>query len=205
MLVFGLISPHPPIIVPEIGGTELVKVKRTVEALNEAVSRLAEARPEEIVMIAPHEGHGFAVPLYYLRKRVGREVPVEEILVTEDSYEYYWHLGQREGQRMRAEGRRYAIVASGDLSHVLRPEGPYGFDPAGPVLDEQIVAAVRRGDARALLAIDPGTLEAGAECGLRSILFLFGALEGMEARPEVLSYEGPFGVGYMVATFEVTT
>ncbi len=200
-LVFGLVSPHPPIILPEVGGDDLPKVQKTIRALEGAVKALAVAKPEKLIVIAPHEGHGFEVPEYFLQAELPGDMPVEEVLVTEDSYQYYFDYGKEVGARMRGEKARCAIVASGDLSHVLKADGPYGFDPAGPVLDELIVEGVRRGDAAALLEIDPGTLENGAECGLRSILFLLGAMDGTNLKAEVLSYEGPFGVGYMVATF----
>ena len=52
-----------------------------------------------------------------------------------------------------------------------------------------------------LLNIDQEILEHGAECGLRSILFLFGVFEMIDFSSKVLSYEAPFGVGYMVALF----
>jgi MEMO1 family protein len=201
VLVYGLISPHPPIILPEVGGRELPTVQATIQALKTACAQLAAANPEAIILISPHEDHGFEVPLRFLNEQLPAGIPVERILVTEPAYKYYYQLGQTTGRRLATESKRYAIVASGDLSHVLAPDGPYGFNPAGPVLDETIVAAIRRGDAGALLQIDPTTLDAGAECGLRSILFLLGALDGTPNRPEVLSYEGPFGVGYLVATF----
>lgn len=41
------------------------------------------------------------------------------------------------------------------------------------------------------------------ECGLRFIVILLGALEGLQVAPKVLSYEGPFGVRYVVASFRV--
>ena len=96
---------------------------------------------------------------------------------------------------------RTALIASGDLSHVLKPEGPYGYDPAGPKLDEIIVGAVKEKNVDMLLNIDPEILEHGAECGLRSILFLFGVFEIIDFSTKILSYEAPFGVGYMVALF----
>ena len=201
MLVFGLISPHPPIILPEVGGDELPKVKQTIDALETACAELAAARPDELIIISPHEDHGFEVPEYFLRQHLPDDLPVEEILVTEPSYRHYYDYGKEVGVRVRGEQKRYAIVASGDLSHVLKADGPYGFDAAGPVLDELIVKAVRERDVEALLGADPAVLENGAECGLRSILFLLGALEGMRVKVDVKSYEGPFGVGYMVATF----
>jgi MEMO1 family protein len=201
MVVYGLISPHPPIILPEVGGKELGKVRRTIEALEQAVADLARSKPEKLIIISPHEGHGFDVPIHFLGQQLPGEVELEEILVTEPSYQYYYDYGRRIGRETGQTRRRVAVVASGDLSHVLKADGPYGYQAEGPVLDKLIVEAVRRGDAQALLGIDPAVLDKGAECGLRSILFLLGALDGLEATPEVLSYEGPFGVGYLVAKF----
>lgn len=203
MLVFGVISPHPPLIIPEIGGDDLVKVKRTVEALEAAAEKLGEADPERVIIISPHRDYGFEVPLHYLRKHLRQDVDIEKILVTNPSYEYYYDTGKKVGAQLKLDGRRCAIIASGDLSHVLESDGPYGYHPSGPVIDDIIIKAVRERDAQALLDIDPVTLEEGAECGLRSILFLLGALEGLEVESRALSFEGPFGVGYLVATFEV--
>jgi len=55
-----------------------------------------------------------------------------------------------------------------------------------------------------ILKLDDLYPEAG-ECGLRSFCFLLGILEagGIDWQPEILSYEGPFGVGYLVANFKL--
>jgi hypothetical protein len=44
--------------------------------------------------------------------------------------------------------------------------------------------------------------EAAAACGTGSFQIMAGALDGVSVKPELLSYEGPFGVGYAVAAFE---
>lgn len=201
MLIFGVVSPHPPLIIPEIGGKDIEKVRKTTAALEAAAKKLAAAKPECIVIISPHPDHGYEVPLYYLGKELAPAIEVEKILVTNPSYEYYYELGKQYGKEIEKTDKRTAIIASGDLSHVLKTDGPYGYHPAGPMLDKLVVKAVRERDAESLLHLDPSFLENGAECGLRSILFLFGVFEGRDYATEVLSYEGPFGVGYMVATF----
>jgi AmmeMemoRadiSam system protein A/AmmeMemoRadiSam system protein B len=199
MIVFGLISPHPPIIVPEIGGAEIPNVQKTISALENAGKHLQAAAPDKLVIISPHEDHGFDVPLYYLRKYLPENIEIEKILVTEPSYRYYYDFGKTRGEQAASDNSRTAIIASGDLSHVLKQDGPYGYDSAGPKLDEIIVQAVRTRGAETLLHIDPQTLENGAECGLRSVLFLLGACENLDVAPQLMSYEGPFGVGYLVA------
>ena len=63
--------------------------------------------------------------------------------------------------------------------------------------------ALSRLDTHAILNLDEDLIEHAGECGLRSIVILLGALQGLSATPHILSYEGPFGVGYLVASFEV--
>lgn len=203
MLVFGVISPHPPIIIPEIGGREIEKVQKTISALEAAAKNMAATKPEKLFIIAPHTEHGYEVPLYYLGKDLPLQTKLEKILVTNPSYQHYFDLGKRYGAEIARTKQRIAVIASGDLSHVLKAEGPYGYDPAGPQLDKLIVQAVKEKDVEGLLTIDQELLMDGAECGLRSILFLFGVFADSNYTTEVLSYEGPFGVGYMVATFNV--
>lgn len=201
MLVFGVISPHPPIIIPEIGGAETELVKKTITALESAAKKLADAKPDKLLIISPHSKHGYEVPLYYLGIHLNPHIELEKILVTNHSYQHYYNLGEKYGMEIDKSKQRTAVIASGDLSHVLKTEGPYGYHPAGPKLDKIIVEAVRERDAERLLGLDYKFLQDGAECGLRSILFLFGVFAGKDYSTEMLSYEGPFGVGYMVATF----
>ncbi|MBP2667335.1 MAG: hpcB, partial [Firmicutes bacterium] len=54
-----------------------------------------------------------------------------------------------------------------------------------------------------LFNIEPDLVEEAGECGLRPLFFLMGTLDGMDAESEILSYEGPFGVGYGVAVFAI--
>lgn len=97
--------------------------------------------------------------------------------------------------------RRIVIIASGDLSHKLKADGPYGFAPEGPAFDADVTTAMRHADFLRFLTYEPGFCERAAECGLGSFAIMAGALDGMAVDPELLSYEGPFGVGYAVAAF----
>jgi len=49
--------------------------------------------------------------------------------------------------------------------------------------------------------MDTGLISAAGECGLRSFIIMLGSLFGQKISSEILSYEGPFGVGYLVAAF----
>ena len=93
-----------------------------------------------------------------------------------------------------APGQAGALLASGDLSHRLTRSAPAGFHPEGAVFDRELVAALGAGTGTDLIARwTPDRLADAGVCGYRPALTLM----GLAGEPvEVLSYEGPFGVGY---------
>jgi aromatic ring-opening dioxygenase LigB subunit len=94
------------------------------------------------------------------------------------------------------DGKKWGLLASGDLSHRLKPGAPAGYSPAGEKLDRAIVEALKRVDASDLLEMPRKSVEDAGECGLRSVLALLGLVSELKGSIDVLSYEGPFGVGY---------
>jgi len=99
--------------------------------------------------------------------------------------------------------RRVVFVASGDLSHKLKSDGPYGFVNEGPQFDEEVTKNLGGAKFLELLTMDKTMCDRAAECGLRSFWIMAGALDRKSVKSELLSYEGPFGVGYGVAWFEI--
>lgn len=108
-------------------------------------------------------------------------------------------LGAALRDAVEESGRNAVFIASGDMSHRLKPGAPSGYSPRGKEFDLAVVEAMRSGDLGAVFNIDPRLSdEAGEDC-LWSLAVLAGTIEGHDAEIEVLSYEGSFGVGYMVA------
>ena len=116
----------------------------------------------------------------------------------------YYRLGQCIAQAVEPLRRRAVFAASGDLSHKLKGDGPYGFAPEGPEFDRQITVSIAAGDFLRFLIMDLALCERVAECGLRSFQIMTGALDGMAAKEKFLSYKGVTGAGYGVAAFAVT-
>lgn len=198
MVVGGLVLPHPPIILSRFAGDRGDEVDGTIEAVRKACRWLAsDLRPGRLVIASPHAGHGFDVPLAFLQEALG-ELPAPDRLLTLEPYERYRELGRELRVKEASVRTRTVIVASGDCSHRLRPDGPYGFHEAGPALDRAIQAGLRSGRAEDLLAIDRDLVDRGSECGLRSFVFALAAVQPTQV--DVLSYECPYGVGYLVAT-----
>jgi len=152
---------------------------------------------------SPALDHGTFLPLYFLQE-AGVNCPILRIGLSGFSPLEHYRLGQSIARAVDKLGRRAVLVASGDLSHKLREDGPYGYAPEGPEFDEQVTAAMASGDFLQFLTMDSRLCERAAECGLRSFQIMAGALDGLAVEPELLSYEGTFGVGYGVAVFPVT-
>ncbi len=151
----------------------------------------------------PELDHGTMIPLRFLQEKTGN-FKLVRIGLSGLSPLAHYRLGQCIARTAEKLNRKVVLIASGDLSHKLKTDGPYGFAAEGPEFDRMAVEAFRRGDFLSLLEMDADFCEAAAECGLRSYWIMAGALDRKAVRSEVLSYEGPFGVGYCVASFEVT-
>jgi len=257
-IVFSGIAPHPPIMVPEVGGGASAEVQSSIAAMAEFTRRVIESGAESIVLISPHApldsrafvaypgpllvanfakfrapltqfsfeldqplldaitsaadenefdvvmleeaelDHGAAVPLYFLDRNEwkGRVVVLGySFLSNEDHLDF----GASIRNAVDKLGRPVAVVASGDLSHRLKPDAPAGFSPGAHVFDEQVVNSLRHNSPQEIVKIDPDLRRMAGECGYRSMLIAFGAIRGLQHDCEVLHYEAPFGVGYLVA------
>lgn len=151
----------------------------------------------------PHLDHGTMIPLYFLRE-AGVKCPIVRVGLSGFSPLEHYQLGQCIAGAAESLHRRVAIIASGDLSHKLKDDGPYGFAAEGPVFDKQVTEAMASGDFLRMLTFDPSFCNRAAECGLRSFQIMAGTLDGQAVQSRLYSYEGTFGVGYAVAIFMPT-
>ena len=176
--------------------------KKTIESLGSLGKKMREAGPDSIIISSPHDDWGFNVPLFFLAPKFKGEI--EHVLIGSRSPKFYFEEGKKIVREPFSDNKKYALIASGDLSHCLKKEGPYGFHQDGPKFDEVLVRALEKKDIKKILKLDDLYPEAG-ECGLRSICFILGILEESKVKyePQILSYEGPWGVGYLVANFKL--
>ncbi|MBI4744450.1 MAG: AmmeMemoRadiSam system protein A [Actinobacteria bacterium] len=140
--------------------------------------------------------HGALVPLFYLQDI---ELPIVSLSISDFSYYKHYLLGVAIQKAAEEYGKRVGFIASGDLSHRLTPEAPAGFNRRGKEFDLTIKSIIEKADFEELFALDDSLIDDAGECGLRSIFVLAGSMNGYRVDSKVLSYEGPFGVGYLVA------
>ena len=268
-VVIAGVSPHPPVIVPNVGGHDARVAEKTARALAEMSRAVVREKPDTLVLVGPHgpvfrdaiactqdralsgdlsgfgarnvsvkfendlelarevsemsresrygtqvamvgaserrayqlsQGldHGAVVPLYFLQE-AGLKSRLLNLTTGLLPLTEMYAFGMTVAGAAEKLGRRVAFVASGDLSHRLTPSAPAGYHPRGKEFDALIVRALTEGDPGLLVQIEPALEEDAGECGLRPIVMMFGSVDGRAIEPEVLSYEGPFGVGYAIA------
>lgn len=145
--------------------------------------------------------HAVMIPVRYLQEfRQG--VPIVRIGLSGFPAIVHYQFGKAVARAVEKLNRRAVIIASGDLSHRLKQDGPYGFAEEGPVFDQRVMKIFKTGDFGELLEFSPEFCDAAAECGLRSFIMMAGTLDGRAVKSDVLSHEDTFGVGYGVACFE---
>ena len=261
------IFPHPPIMVEEVGKGEAKKVASSIEGALEASGRIADIKPDTIIIITPHgmllkdamtiasderlEGslesfgaagvnlsydndlelvdkimeqadkkgtycipmqedvkktyrlepgldHGAMVPLYFVNKKY-KNFKLVHITYSLLSREQHYKLGIAIRDAITELDRKVVVIASGDLSHRLTKNAPAGFNPRGSEFDKKYIELIRAGEVRELLSMSDELLESAGECAYNSTVVLMGCLDGCSVKGEILSYEGPFGVGYCIA------
>lgn len=264
MISEACMTPHPPLIIPEIGKGEERKIQNTIDAYHKAARRIAALKPETIVLISPHQimyadyfhispgsgakgdfaqfragqvqmeveydtefidnlckladagnlpagtagererklDHGTMVPLYFVNQ-YWKEYKLVRIGLSGLSPAAHYALGQRIQETAEILDRNVVVIASGDLSHRLREDGPYGYREEGPQYDKRIMDVMASGNFGKLFDFTEEFCEKAGECGHRSFTMMAGALDRMNVSARKLSYEGPFGVGYGICTYEV--
>jgi AmmeMemoRadiSam system protein A/AmmeMemoRadiSam system protein B len=257
-IAFTGVAPHPPIMVPEVGGDAIVEVQKSIAAMADFTQRIIDSGAETVVLVSPHapldeqafvfyggptvygnfarfrapqtsfslevdellisqlslvareEGfelielenvaldHGTTVPLYFLLQNgwSGKVVALGYSFLSNDDH---LRFGACIKKAVDKNGRRVALIASGDLSHRLKPDAPAGYNPDAHLFDEEIVSAVESNDLLKVELVDNQLRRRAGECGYRSMLVAIGATKELTPKCELLSYEAPFGVGYMVA------
>ncbi len=167
--------------------------------LLEAIISSAAADDYQIIPLEGYElDHGIAVPLYFFLRNNWRGHVVAlgySFLSNEDHVRF----GKCIRRAVEASERAVAFVASGDLSHRLTPDAPAGYNAQAHFFDEQVVASISENVPESILNIDQNLRRLAGDCGYRSMLVAIGTGDESSRDCEVLHYEAPFGVGYMVA------
>jgi len=144
--------------------------------------------------------HGVMVPMWFIDKAYP-DYKCVRISQSGMGPLIHYQFGKCIGQAINDVNRRAVLIASGDLSHKLKTDGPYGYAAEGPEYDAYITGALGKADFMALFNIPEKLRDRAADCGYRSYLIMAGCFDKQKVGSSLISYEGPFGVGYAIASF----
>ncbi len=143
--------------------------------------------------------HGALVPLHFIEQAY-KKYKLVCISYGFLDHEMLYKFGQAIQASANRQSTKTVIVASGDLSHRLKNEGPYTYHPDGEVFDDKLMKLFAKKKFTDIVLMDGKLCDNAGECGKRSIDIMLGALDGYDRDVNVVSYEGPFGVGYGVVS-----
>lgn len=144
--------------------------------------------------------HGVMVPLYFIQKYY-KDFSIVRISMSGLSLSKHHRFGQCIYETMTSLNEDYLVIASGDLSHKLKITGPYGFVQEGVTFDQMMVEYMKKGAFDKMMTISPKIYHKAEECGLKNFVILGGILDKESFLPKLESYQGPFGVGYGIASY----
>ncbi|MDD2807773.1 MAG: AmmeMemoRadiSam system protein B [Patescibacteria group bacterium] len=166
--------------------------------------RAADESNDKVPIVLTSEeniDHGFSVPLYFLTKHL-KSLPIIPVTYSNLDYQQHFEFGDFLYQQLSKINKRFAVIASADLSHKLSKTAPAGYLAKAKDFDKKIVEMLRKKDVDGFLKIDPAAVKEAEVCGIRSIIIFLGIIKEMNMKPELLSYESPFGVGYAVLSYK---
>lgn len=146
--------------------------------------------------------HGISVPLILLASQLPK-TKIIPLYYSNLNLEEHFKFGLLLQREIIYSKTRIAVIASGDLSHRLSRSSPAGYSAKAKKFDKRVMDALLDRQGKSLIDIDQETITNATECGLRSIAILMGILDNIKHEPELLSYEHPYGIGYMTMNFKL--
>lgn len=147
-----------------------------------------------------HLDHAISTPLSLLMGRM-TQTKIIALHHTMENATTHFEFGKELREVLEHTNKRVAIIASGDLSHCLTPDAPGGFSEYGKAFDDLVKQQIKKPPFKKLLGLPDEFILNSQECGLRQLSLLLGVISDYHYKAEQLSYEAPFGVGYLAVQF----
>lgn len=148
--------------------------------------------------------HGILVPLHFIYERYKN---FKLIAMSYGSFSYHRLMknGELLGDFIHQIDKKVVVIASGDMSHALKDSGPYEYHEDGEKFDQEIKTKLAQNKPYEIFKFPYEIIENAKECGLRSYALLMGVMNQYQIESKVVSYEAPFGVGYLVASLDIVS
>lgn len=164
------------------------------------IKEAAETKLPVLLSAESELSYGFGVPLFYLTQHLAK-IKVVAINYADLSPQEHLDFGDIIKEQIDSSNQRIAVVVAGDLSHCLHQDSPAGFSPRGQEFDQVIIKYLSQADLKSLATLDENLAKEAQECSWRSLLILTSIIKDFDFKPQKLSYQAPFGIGYLTMHF----
>ncbi|MDP2631331.1 MAG: AmmeMemoRadiSam system protein B [Candidatus Uhrbacteria bacterium] len=184
-----------------LGDLGITRTFRPDIMLIDRLQRSLRAESQPITLTTDYALHyASAVPLLLLTKELPN-VQLVPISFSELPPKDHFHFGQALKDMIFASDKRIAVIASGDMSHALTSNAPADFHKDGQIYDDKIQEIIAQRNSAGLLSLSPEIVANAKETSYLPLAIFFGLLDKVSMTPQILSYEAPFGVGYLTVNF----
>ncbi len=228
-LVAAAVCPHPPLLVPEVASGAAPELDSLRIACVAAVETLRTARPDLLVVVGrgPETRYyasgsrgslaGFGVPA---ELRLGAGEGEGDAMLPLSLTVGAWLLREAEydgavvglavdgrdtsaGLDLAVKHDRLAMLVMGDGSARRTPKAPGAFDDRAEPFDRAVASALANADVDAVLSLDETLADELMVAGLPAWQVLARAAGDVGPwRGEVTYDDAPYGVGYLVASWQ---
>ncbi len=254
-------TPHPPLIIKEIGRGREKEIAETINNFNRMAREIEEINPDTIIVISPHapsflnryylplddyyinnmlrfnfnkeikipfdkelinkinnynnhlgidasptlditKDHASYIPLYFILERY-KNFKVVLLGMNSNSEEDNLYLGKLINKSINDLKRKAIVIVSGDLSHALSNNAPSPYTPYGKIYDEEIIKIIKSTRLDGFINLDRNLKINSANCAMLPLEIMAGITSNLNLKLDYYSYEAPFGVGYLFASFNV--
>ena len=144
--------------------------------------------------------YSVVAPLYFLASKLKNKFLIN-IRVASFDAAFHYQLGQVIAKTIESCGQKVAVIASGDLAHNLS-EKKENYDPAAKEFDKSIINCLKEVNFDKFSNIPSDIIDKSGEFGYLPIATLLGIFKDTKSKFDLLSYEAPFGLGYMVGVLQ---
>lgn len=135
-----------------------------------------------------------SVPLHYLTEHL-KDAAIIPIIFSRLDNQCHFNFGQNLKDLILSANKRIAIIASIDLANC---------ETKGSQLNKKITRLIKNKNNKGILRIKEETIKEAKLNDFNALLILLGAMDGINYEPKILSYEFPFGIGYLTANLKLS-
>lgn len=146
--------------------------------------------------------YGTSIPLQFLASRL-KTAGIVPIATAAFDYAAHREFGRSLREEILETNKRIAVIASMEFASKLSTQSPAGYHAGAKKFDQKLLDLIRNRDIDSLVATKADYAQRVGAVDLPALITLMGILEERSYAAEILSYEGPFGIGHAVVEFRL--